>query len=167
MKKMRQRIFMCNHPRRCIVYLFRWSDECVKGGFAMKGKTYWLAAALACGLLMVFGGRLAAADEPAKVAGTWKISIETPRGTNEQTLTLEQDGATLKGTLTGRRGDSPVEGKVDGNKVSFSVKRETPNGTFTLEYSGTADGDSMTGTVHSERFDGKWTAKRGSAENGK
>ncbi|HEV2351224.1 MAG TPA: hypothetical protein VG028_15405 [Terriglobia bacterium] len=133
----------------------------------MKRKTYWLAAALACGLLMAPGARLASADEPSKVAGTWQMSVETPRGSMDQTLTLEQDGGSLKGTLSGRRGDAPVEGKVDGNKVSFNVKRETPNGTFTLEYSGTVDGDSMTGTVHSERFDGKWTAKRGSTKSEK
>src|SRR5690349_6904836 len=114
----------------------------------MKRKTYWLAAALACGLLMSPVVRLVAADD-AQVAGKWTISVETPRGTNEQTLTLEQDGAALKGTLTGRRGDAPVEGKVEGNKVTFTVKRETPNGTFVLEYSGTADGDAMAGTVHS------------------
>lgn len=133
----------------------------------MKRKTYWLAAALACGLLMAVGGRLAAADEPSKVAGSWQISVETPRGTNNQTLTLEQDEAKLKGTISGPRGDAPLEGKVDGNKVSFTVKRETPNGTFTLEYTGTVDGDSMSGTVHSERFDGKWTAKRGAAKSEK
>jgi hypothetical protein len=133
----------------------------------MKLKTTWLAGALAFGLLMALGGKLVAADEPAKVAGTWQISVETPRGTNDQTLTLEQDGANLKGTLSGRRGDTPIEGKVDGNKISFTVKRETPNGTFTLEYSGTAEGDSMTGTVHSDRFDGKWTGKRGAAKSDK
>lgn len=126
-----------------------------------------MAAALACGLLMAFGGRLAAADEPAQVGGTWQLSVETPRGTMEQTLTLEQDGAALKGTVSGPRGEAPVEGKVDGNKVSFTVKRETPNGTFTLEYTGVADGDSMSGTVHSPRFDNKWTAKRGAAKSDK
>jgi hypothetical protein len=78
-----------------------------------------------------------------------------------QTLTLQQDGGTLKGTLKGKRGEAPVTGSVTGNKISFTVTRDTPNGSFTIEYSGTVDGDSMTGTAHSERFDGKWTAKRG------
>jgi len=64
--------------------------------------------------------------------------------------------------LTGRRGESPLEGSVTSDKVSFTVKRETPNGTFALEYAGTVDGDSMKGTVHSERFDGEWAAKRAS-----
>lgn len=133
----------------------------------MKVKNYLLAAALASGLLMASGARLSAADEPAKVGGSWQMTVETPRGSIDQTLTLEQDGSALKGTLSGPRGDAALEGKVDGNKVSFTVKRETPNGTFTLEYTGTIDGDSIAGTVHSERFDGKWTAKRGAAKSEK
>ena len=89
------------------------------------------------------------------------MSAETPRGTMTQTLTLQQDGSTLKGTLKGQRGEAPVTGSVTGNKITFTVTRDTPNGSFTIEYSGTVDGDSITGTSHSERFDGKWTAKRG------
>ena len=126
----------------------------------MKRKTCFIVVALALGWLMVSAAMALAAEEAANVAGNWEMSIETPRGTFTQTLKLEQDGNTLKGTLTGRRGESPVEGSVTGNKVSFTVKRETPNGTFTIQYAGTVDGDSMKGTSHSERFDGEWTAKR-------
>lgn len=126
----------------------------------MKTKTYLLALALAGSVLMVSVVSAMALDEPAKADGTWAMSVETPRGTMTQTLTIQQDGGTIKGTLKNQRGDAPLAGSVTGNKVSFTVKRETPNGTFTLEYSGTIDGDSMQGTVHSERFDGKWTAKR-------
>jgi len=126
----------------------------------MKRNTYLFAFALACGVLLMWGGRVIAAEEPAKVAGTWEMTSESPRGTRTQTLTIQQDGSTIKGTLKGQRGESPLEGSITGNKISFTVKRETPNGTFTLEYSGTIDGDSMKGKVHSERFDGEWTAKR-------
>ena len=41
---------------------------------------------------------------------------------------------------------TPVEisdGKVDGNAVTFTVKRETPNGTMTTSYKGTLDGDTL------------------------
>jgi hypothetical protein len=127
----------------------------------MKSRTCLLAFALTCGALLLRTGSVIAADEPAKVTGSWEMSIETPRGTMTQTLTLQQDGNTLKGTLKGQRGEAPVTGSVTGNKISFTVTRDTPNGSFTIEYSGTVDGDSMTGTAHSERFDGKWTAKRG------
>jgi hypothetical protein len=127
----------------------------------MNQRTRWLALALTCGTLLLRCSAITAADEPAQVTGSWEMSVETPRGAMTQALTLQQDGGTLKGTLKGQRGEAPVTGSVTGNKISFAVTRDTPNGSFTIEYSGTVAGDSMTGTAHSERFDGKWTAKRG------
>lgn len=130
----------------------------------MKRSAYSLLFALGCSVLLMFAGKVLAADEPAKVGGTWEMTSEGRRGTMTQTLTIQQDGNTIKGTLKSERGESQFEGSVTGNKISFTVKRETPNGTFTIEYSGTVDGDSMQGTAHSERFDSKWTAKRASSE---
>jgi len=71
-------------------------------------------------------------------------------------------GGRIKGTVTGRRGDAPPEGTAAGNKVSITVKRQTPDGdTIVLEYTATVEGDSMKGKVHSERFgDRDFTAKR-------
>jgi len=126
----------------------------------MKRIACLLAFALTCGVLMFCAAKATAADEPAKVAGTWEVSSEGPNGPMTQTLTIQQDGEKIKGTMTGRRGETPFEGTVTGNKVAFTVKRETPNGTFTIEYSATVDGDSMKGKAHSERFDRDWTAKR-------
>ncbi|MGD0696987.1 MAG: hypothetical protein ABSB82_19385 [Terriglobia bacterium] len=125
------------------------------------------ALALAFSILLLGGAMANAADEPAKVGGSWEMTAENPRGTMTQTLTIQQDGTTIKGTLKGQRGETPFEGSIAGNKISFTVKRETPNGTFTIEYSGTVTGDSMSGTSHSERFDGKWTAKRSDASGAK
>jgi hypothetical protein len=126
----------------------------------MKRNAYLLAFLLTCGVLLICASSAMAADEPAKVAGTWEMSSQGPNGPMTQTLTIQQDGSTIKGTLTGRRGEAPFEGTVTGNKISFTIKRDTPNGTFTIEYSATVDGDSMKGTAHSERFDREWTAKR-------
>ena len=69
--------------------------------------------------------------------------------------------------MKGQRGEAPLEGSVTGNNITFTVKRETPNGTFTVEYSGTVEGDSMKGKSHSERFDGTWSAKRANAPSEK
>jgi hypothetical protein len=132
----------------------------------VRTKTYFIGFALAYGLLLMWSGRVVAAEGPAKVAGTWEMTFEGPGGTRTQTLKIQQDGSTIKGTITGRRGELPLEGSVTGNKISFAVTRETPNGTFTIEYAGTVDGDSMKGTVHSERFDAEWTAQRTTATGG-
>jgi hypothetical protein len=126
----------------------------------MKRTSFLLVLLLAGGLLML-GQTLVAQEAPANVAGTWEMTSEGRNGPMTQTLTIKQDGATIKGTLSGPRGEAPFEGTVAGSKISFTIKRETPNGTFTLEYSATVNGDSMEGTVHSERFDRKFTAKRG------
>jgi len=126
-----------------------------------KRITYSLVLAFACGILLMWAGKALAADEPAKVAGTWEMTSEGPNGPMTQTLTIQQDGGTIKGTLTGRRGEAPLEGTVTGNKLSFTVKRQTPDGsTFVIEYTATVDGDSMKGKAHSERFDRDFTAKR-------
>jgi len=126
----------------------------------MKRTSFLLVLLLAGGLLTL-SRTLVAQEAPANVAGNWEMTSEGRNGPMTQTLTIKQDGGTIKGTLTGPRGEAPFEGTVAGNKISFTIKRETPNGTFTLEYSATVNGDSMEGTVHSERFDRKFTAKRG------
>lgn len=133
----------------------------------MKRKVCFLAFGLVCGVWLMWTGRVMAADEPAKVAGTWEMTYEGPRGTRTQTLTIQQDGSAIKGTAKGQRGEAPLEGSVTGNNIKFTITRETPNGTFTLEYSGTVEADSMKGKVHSERFDGEWTAKRVNAASEK
>jgi hypothetical protein len=132
----------------------------------MRRRTFLLAFVLAWALPLIWSTRVRAADEPAKVAGTWEMTFEGRNGPMTQALTIQQDGGTIKGTLEGRRGPAPLEGSVTGNKINFTVKRETPNGTFTLEYSGTVEGDAMNGTVHTPRFDREWTATR-SAEGDK
>jgi hypothetical protein len=128
----------------------------------MKRIMYPLVLAFACGVLLILAGSALAADETAKVAGTWEMTSEGPNGPRTQTLTIQQDGGTIKGTLKGTRGESPLEGTVTGNKLSFTVKRQTQDGdTMVIEYSGTVDGNSIKGKVHSERFgDRDFTAKR-------
>jgi hypothetical protein len=126
----------------------------------MKRTSFLLVLLLACGLLTL-GRTIVAQETPANVAGTWQMTSEGRNGPMTQTLTIQQDAATIKGTLNGPRGDTPFEGTVAGNKISFTIKRDSPYGPITMEYSATVDGDSMTGTTHSNRGDRKFTAKRG------
>jgi hypothetical protein len=100
-------------------------------------------------ILLVASFALMAAD----VSGKW--TFEQPgRGGNPGrpvTITLKADGAKLTGSVPGmgRGGDNPpppteiTDGKVDGNNVSFTVKRETPNGSMVIKYEGTVNGDEM------------------------
>ena len=100
-------------------------------------------------ILLVVSFALMAAD----VSGKW--TFEQPgRGGNPGrpvTITLKADGAKLTGSVPGmgRGGDTPpppteiTDGKVDGNNVSFTVKRETPNGTMEQKYAGVLSGDEL------------------------
>jgi hypothetical protein len=88
------------------------------------------------------------------------MTSEGPQGTMTQTLTIEQDGSKIKGTIKGQRGDLPFEGTTEGNKVNFTAKRNTPNGELVIEYSGTVNGDSIKGTMKTPRGERPFTAKR-------
>ncbi len=120
--------------------------------------------ALACALALVFGVVVRAADAPAKVAGKWEITWEGRNGTQTSTVTFEQDGEKLKGTVTsqfqGQTRESPLEGSVKGKEISFTVKRQTPRGELTQEFKGTVDGDTMKGTFSMGERTVDWTAKR-------
>ena len=94
------------------------------------------------------------------VAGTWTLTMTGQRGTFEQTLKLEQDGNKVTGTITGRSGNIPLEGSVKANELTFSVTRDTPRGTFTMDYKATVSGDTMKGTAGNDRFSLDFTGKR-------
>ena len=126
----------------------------------MRRNTFLFAIALAVCVLYL-GGAVKAQDA-AKVAGSWDLSSQGRQGNVTQTLTLEQNGTKLTGTLKGQRGDSPLEGSVDGNKINFTVKVQTPNGEISIPYTGTVNGDSMQGTRKLRDNDVPWTAKRSS-----
>jgi hypothetical protein len=112
------------------------------------------AACLAVALLCACGLALAA-NEPANVAGTWKISVSGGAGNAEQTIVLRQEGNKITGTFKGPRQSGPLEGTVDGKNISFHVSTRVP-----LDYKGTVEGDSMKGTMTGNGKTGDWTAAR-------
>jgi len=94
------------------------------------------------------------AQESASVAGKWQMSVDTPHGVVKGDLEVKQDGSKITGTYTVEQiGALALSGKVEGKKVSFGI--ELPGGEMTLAFTGTADGDSMSGTT---QLGGAWTA---------
>ncbi|MGD0579344.1 MAG: hypothetical protein ABSC08_10490 [Bryobacteraceae bacterium] len=104
-------------------------------------------------LLLVAGFAAFAAD----IDGKWKAETKRPSrdGSGEITITmlfdLKADGAKLTGnvTLTGPWGERQAavsDGKIDGNKFSFTTTTEGPNGTMTTKYEGTVEGSALKGT---------------------
>jgi hypothetical protein len=80
----------------------------------------------------------------ADVSGKWTFETQGRNGSQTQTLILKADGSKLTGSLDGGRGAADIsEGKVDGNNISFTLKREFNGNTMTTPYTGTLDGDSL------------------------
>jgi hypothetical protein len=102
-------------------------------------KKLFFVAAILCALSLA----LVAADVSGK--WTWEQAGRGGGNPTTSTLTLKADGSTLTGTLDGGRG-GPIEitdGKVDGNSISFSVKRSFNGNDMVTPYKGTLDGDTL------------------------
>ena len=118
--------------------------------FNRKLLAVYLVLGLLCACPVAFG-----AADPAKVAGTWKVSVRGGAGSAEQTIVLKQDGNKITGTFKGPRQSGALEGTVDGNTITFHVATRVP-----LDYQGTVDGDTMKGTMTGNGKTGDWTATR-------
>jgi hypothetical protein len=101
----------------------------------------WIHAIVAMLIALLCAGAALAAD----VTGKWTGQMAGPDGNGfEIGFTLKQDGAKLTGTVQGPQGD-PIEildGKVDGDKLSFVVKVDY-NGGMTITHTGTISGDEI------------------------
>lgn len=111
---------------------------------------------------------LAVAAYAADVTGKWTAEMPGRGGqTMTSTMNLKADGSALTGTVSGRNGDIEIKnGKVDGDNISFDVTRETPNGSFTMHYTGVVSGDEIKFKVQREGGEGQareFTAKRASS----
>lgn len=87
------------------------------------------------------------------IAGTWEMTMQSPRGERVSEMTIAQEGDEMTG-----------EGTVKGNDVSWEVTMEGPNGEMTMTYSGTIDRNSMSGTMEMGGGMGmgpmEWTAEK-------
>lgn len=116
-------------------------------------------------IALVFAFAVMAAD----VTGKWTYE-QAGRGGGPGrpvTITLKQDGAKLTGSVPGmgRGGDNPpppteiTDGKVDGNNVSFTVKREFNGNSMVTKYEGTVSGDEMKLKVTRDTQNGPQTSE--------
>ena len=79
--------------------------------------------------------------------GTWETVTNTPMGQQKATVTLEIDGDSLSGMMASAQGTVDInDGSVDGNTGTWKVSITSPM-PMTLEFSATADGDSISGNV--------------------
>lgn len=90
------------------------------------------------------------------VDGTWNTVMKTPIGERKGTMALASSGGSLTGKLTNEEGNSTdiFDGKTSGNSVSFKAAIKVPM-PLTLEFSGSVDGDKISGTVNASGV-GSW-----------
>ena len=111
-------------------------------------------------LLLLAGSGLALDQD---VAGEWEITSEGRQGPQTQAIKIVQDGEKITVTMEGRGGEMTGEGTIKDNKIEWKVTRETQRGEFTSTYTGTVDGDTMSGTVAMSMGNmdpREWTAKK-------
>jgi hypothetical protein len=84
--------------------------------------------------------------------GTWNLVMNTPMGERRSTLTLSTAGGTLTGTQEAEGNTTEIaDGTASGNDVSWKVSITNPM-PLTLTFSGTVDGNSLTGTADTGMF---------------
>jgi len=96
------------------------------------------------------------------VTGSWDMTINTDQGALPGTLTLQQDGEALSGSLISDQGTIEFDGgTVSENKLEWVVEIDAGGQFIEIAMSGVVDGDMMTGTMDFGGYGGgDWTAKR-------
>ncbi len=96
-------------------------------------------------LLLTLMAIFALAASAADVSGNWKATAEGPNGALERTFTFKQEGAKLTGEtnsqFTGK--STLMDGKVEGDAISFSITANFQGNEMKLTYKGKIAGDTI------------------------
>ncbi len=116
---------------------------------------------LALGILILAGLPLFALA--VDVSGIWEITLQSPqRGDMTSEMKIEQDGEKITVTMESFQGDELTgEGTAKDNKVEWTVNISTQRGEFSITYTGTVEGDTMSGeAAMGDMGSMEWTAKK-------
>jgi opacity protein-like surface antigen len=91
----------------------------------------------------------AASAFAADVDGKWSGTFDMPTGALPVNCNLKAEGSTLTGTISGIDGSDVkiTDGKVDGNRFSFTATVEINGMPFSLHYTGVVSGTDLTLTA--------------------
>jgi imidazolonepropionase-like amidohydrolase len=99
------------------------------------------------------GGPPAAASVATNVAGTWNVQVDSPQGAVQSTATIVQQGNQLSGTIRSDMGVGSINsGSLQGTEVRLRVTFDMGGNRMELEFIGTVEGNTMTGTLNSQAF---------------
>lgn len=115
---------------------------------------------LALGIFILAGLSLFALA--VDVSGTWEMTAQTQRGDWNSEMKIEQDGEKITVTMEGFQGNEMKgEGVIKDNKIEWTVTMSTQRGDFSISYTGTVEGDTMSGEAQMGDFGSmEWTAKK-------
>jgi hypothetical protein len=89
----------------------------------------------------------------AQIAGTWGLTLQSPQGPMDITMSVNQSGASFSGTMTSMMGTQTIdEGQVNGRNVSWSLTMQVGGQSITLNYRGQVEGNRMTGSAELGSF---------------
>jgi len=81
------------------------------------------------------------------VDGNWNLTMTTPMGERQATLSLKNSGGTLTGTQGAEGSTAEIfDGTVSGDAVNWKVSITNPM-PLTLEFTGTVAGDAISGQM--------------------
>lgn len=81
------------------------------------------------------------------VDGDWKVTMNSPMGAQEATLTLKAEGSALSGKIVGPQGTQDFAGgTIDGEALSWKINM-TQRMPIELEFDARVEGDSISGNV--------------------
>ena len=97
-----------------------------------------LAAALATPLL---------AQASASAAGEWRVNFVVPTGTRSVNMVINQQRATLSGTVINEDGEFPLKGRIADDQITIVWSVPEAGKLMELTMKGKLSGDTITGTL--------------------
>ncbi len=99
------------------------------------------------------GGAGGGGGAAAQLAGNWTMTLNSPQGPMDITMTVNQSGASFTGTMTSMMGTLPIdEGQVAGRTATWSMTMQFGGQAVTLNYRGQVEGNRMNGTAELGSF---------------
>ncbi len=108
------------------------------------------------------GGAGGGGAAPAQVGGTWTMTLTSPMGPMDMTMTLTQTGASFSGSMTSQMGSQELnDGQITGRTVTWTIVVQFGGQSITLNYRGDVEGNRMTGSAELGSFgSATFTAER-------
>jgi hypothetical protein len=83
----------------------------------------------------------------ADVSGAWNVTVDSPQGALDVTVTLKQDGDKLTGTVSSQMGDAPITGTIKDNDLTFTMSMDMNGTAMVIVYKAKVDGNKIAGSL--------------------